>query len=83
MGIYDELFSFSILTYKLSKNAKIKQEGRLYNLRTFATNLIHNDRESITIVSGLLGHNDSIVTQKTYISNLVKSDSLKEKSIFG
>ena len=59
-------------------------EGRLYNLRhTFATNLIHNGRESITTVSGLLGHNDSIVTQKTYISNVVKSDSLKGKSIFG
>jgi len=58
-------------------------EGRLYNLRhTFATNLIHNEIESITIVSGLLGHNDSIVTQNTYISNVVKSNKIKGKSIF-
>lgn len=59
-------------------------EGRLYNLRhTFATNLIHSEIESITTVSGLLGHNDSIVTQNTYISNVVKSNNLKGKSIFG
>ncbi len=59
-------------------------EGRLYNLRhTFATNLIHGDIESITVVSGLLGHNDSIVTQNTYISNVVKSNNLKGRSIFG
>ena len=59
-------------------------EGRLYNLRhTFATNLIHSDIESITVVSGLLGHNDSIVTQKTYISNVVKSNKVKGRSIFG
>ena len=59
-------------------------EGRLYNLRhTFASNLIHSEIESITVVSGLLGHNDSIVTQNTYISNVVKSNNLKGKSIFG
>ena len=59
-------------------------EGRLYNLRhTFATNLIHSEIESITTVSGLLGHNDSIVTQNTYISNVVKSNNIKGRSIFG
>lgn len=58
-------------------------EGRLYNLRhTFATNLIHSEIESITTVSGLLGHNDSIVTQNTYISNVVKSNKIKGRSIF-
>ena len=49
-------------------------EGRLYNIRhTFATNMIHSGIESITTVSGLLGHNDSILTQ---------SNKLKGKSIF-
>lgn len=59
-------------------------EGRLYNLRhTFATNLIHSEIETITTVSGLLGHNDSTVTQNTYISNVVKSNNIKGRSIFG
>ena len=59
-------------------------EGRLYNLRhTLASNLIHSEIESITVVSGLLGHNDSIATQKTYISNVVKSNKVKGRSIFG
>ena len=59
-------------------------EGRLYNLRhTFATNVIHSGIESITTVSGLLGHNDSIVTQNTYVSNVVRSNKIKGKSIFG
>jgi len=59
-------------------------EGRLYNLRhTFATNLIHSEIETITTVSGLLGHNDSTVTQNTYISNVVKSTNIKGRSIFG
>ena len=58
--------------------------SRLYNLRhTFATNVIHSGIESITTVSGLLGHNDSIVTQNTYVSNVVRSNKIKGKSIFG
>ena len=34
------------------------------------------------IENDLLGHNDSIVTQKTYISNEIQSDNVKRKSIF-
>ena len=44
---------------------------------------LHNGMESITTVSGLLGHNDSVVTQKTYISNVIQSDNIKGTSIFG
>lgn len=57
---------------------------RLYNLRhTYATNIIHSGMENITTVSRLLGHNDSIVTQKIYVSNEIQSDNIKGKSIFG
>lgn len=56
---------------------------KLYNLRhTYATNIIHSGMENITTVSRLLGHNDSVVTQKTYISNEIQSDNIKGKSLF-
>jgi len=40
------------------------------------SNHIHSEIESIIVVSGLLGHN-------AYISNVVKSNKIKGRSIFG
>lgn len=72
------------MTYKKLLSYVGLPSDRLYNLRhTYATNIIHSGMENITTVSRLLGHNDSVVTQKTYISNEIQSDNIKGKSIFG
>lgn len=70
--------------YKLLLKKVGLPEGRLYNLRhTFATNIIHSGIVDITTASNLLGHNDSTVTQKVYISNVVQNVNITESSIFG
>lgn len=80
---YSTSDSIDVTYKKLLKFVGLKSD-RIYNLRhTYATNVIHNGIENITTVSGLLGHNDSVVTQKTYISNVIQSDNIKGKSIFG
>jgi len=60
------------------------ESDRLYSLRhTFATNMIRNEIENFVTVSGMLGHKDSVVTQKIYVSNEIYSSGLKGKSLFG
>ena len=72
------------ITYKKLLSFVGLPTDKIYNLRhTYATNIIHSGMESITTVSRLLGHNDSVVTQKTYISNEIQSDKIKGQSIFG
>jgi len=57
---------------------------RFYSLRhTYATNMIRNGFEHFVTVSGILGHKDSVVTQKRYVSNDINTDGLKGKSLFG
>ena len=44
--------------------------------------MIRNSLENFVTVSGMLGHKDSVITQKTYVSNEIYSSGLKGKSLF-
>lgn len=56
---------------------------RLYSLRhTFATNAIGNGTGNFVVVSAMLGHKDTVVTQQRYVSNQIDSSGLKGKSLF-
>lgn len=56
---------------------------RFYSLRhTFATNAIGNNTGNFVVVSAMLGHKDSVVTQQRYVSNQIDSSGLKGKSLF-
>ena len=59
------------------------ESDRFYSLRhTYATNMIRNGIENFVTVSGMLGHKDSVITQKTYVSNEIYSSGVKGKNLF-
>ena len=73
---------FDIRYKEVLKISGLKAD-RFYSLRhTYATNMIRNSLENFVTVSGMLGHKDSVITQKTYVSNEIYSSGLKGKSLF-
>jgi len=73
---------FDIRYKEVLKISGLKTD-RFYSLRhTYATNMIRNSLENFVTVSGMLGHKDSVITQKTYVGNEIYSSGLKGKSLF-